>query len=114
MWTPTNDKKNCCCKADDTTTCTWDKECACKKETCKDITSWWTCCSDNTDWWCCSDTNTWSCGCAGDGSPLDLSVEQIKRINEILGDIDDEDLETGNYDLDEEQAHELNNILFGK
>lgn len=97
------ENKNCGCNGDAThPTCTCGENCTCKKEEC--------CSSEST---CCSDDG--SCGCAGkDDSPLDLNVEQIKRINEILGDIDDEDLETGNYELDEKQAAELNNILFGK
>lgn len=90
MWdTYTDDtasNQNCGCVNGDTCTC---DDCSCGN-----WSQWWSC----SGWW----------------DPLAFSVDQIKRINEILGHIDDEDLETGNYDLTEAEAKELNDILFGK
>lgn len=55
------------------------------------------------DGWCCG----WWCG----GHPVHLTVEQIAQVNEILGDIDDEDLASGNYDLSDEDLEKLRAIF---
>ena len=66
----------------------------------------WGCCHDDDDdaqWGCCG----WGCG----GHQVHLTVEQIAQVNEILWDIDDEDLASGNYDLSDEDLERLRGIF---
>jgi len=53
----------------------------------------------------------WCCGGGCEWHQVHLTVEQIAQVNEILGDIDDEDLASWNYDLSDEDLEKLRAIF---
>lgn len=50
------------------------------------------------------------CGHGDQGTPVHLSAEDIAKVNEIMGDIDDPDLEE--RDLTDEEVEQLKEIFF--